>query len=146
MSQTTKLQNACYVADLLVDLSRKKVPLPSIDSLSTKLCLRLPERRRTTFITMVMRWKVRDAWAVVRRERYNNAKVWRDNKRVLQEEGVERDYDSVWEREKRRHWLFLRTKRKRRVKFLLGKFGSENVVGCVTEGITVAEQSGPSTF
>ncbi len=26
MSQTTKLQNACYVADLLGDLTRKRVP------------------------------------------------------------------------------------------------------------------------
>ena len=55
MNPTTKLQNTCYVADLLGDLSRKKVPLPSVDSLSTKLCLRLPERRRKTLINMVMK-------------------------------------------------------------------------------------------
>ena len=59
-----------------------------------------------------------------------------------------RDFNSVWEKEKRRHWLFLRRKRKRKVKFLLEKFGSEDVIDCVTEveGITVADQPVPSTF
>lgn len=99
-------------------------------------------------MNVVIKWKVRDAWAVVRRERYNNTKVWRDNKRVLPEEGVVHDFNRVWEKEKRRHWLFLRKKRKRRVKFLLEKFGAESVIDCVTEveGITVADQSVPSTF
>ena len=131
MDQTNRLQSACYVADLLGDLSRKKIPLPSVESLSTRLCLRLPERRRTTLINMVMKWKLRDAWAVVRKERYNNTKVWRKKERVLWHEGVKCDFESVWEREKRRHWLFLRRKRKRKVKFLLEKFGAENVADCV---------------
>ena len=59
-----------------------------------------------------------------------------------------RDLNSVWEKEERRQWLFLRKKRKRRVKFLLEKFAVENVIDCVTEveGITAADQSLPSTF
>ena len=59
-----------------------------------------------------------------------------------------RAFNNVWKKEKRRHWLFLRDKRKRRVNFLSEKFGSKGASDCVTEveGITVADQPTPSTF
>ena len=148
MGSFSSVQNACYVADLLGDLSRKRVPLPSVEGLCTKLCMKLPERRTTTLVNKVMKWKVRDAWTVVRKERYNNTKVWIESKQVLHEEGVVRAFNNIWKKEKRKHWLYLRKKKTRRVNFLSEKFGLRNTCDCVTEveGIVVADQPLPSTF
>lgn len=90
-----------------------------------------------------------DVWTVVRTERYNNTKVWRENRPVLQEENVVVPFNRVWEKEKRKHWNVLRKRRRRRkVNFLSRKYGQNEVVDCVTEveGITVADQPMPSTF
>ena len=89
-----------------------------------------------------------DAWTVVRNEQSNNTKVWKENKRVLQEEGVVHAFNSIWRKEKRRHWFVLTGKRKRRVNFLSEKFGSKGEIDCVTEveGITLANHPTPPTF
>ena len=139
MGQTTKLQNACYVADLLGDLTRKRLPLPSVEGLCAKLCMKLPERRTTTLVNTVMKWKVKDAWTLLGRRNTTTQRFG---------EGVVRAFNNIWRKEKRRHWLYLRKKRTRRVNFLSEKFGSRNACDCVTEveGIVVVDQPLPSTF
>ncbi len=54
------------------------LPYASVEGLCTKFCMKLPERRTTTLVSTVMKWKVRDAWTVVRKKKYNNTKVWRE--------------------------------------------------------------------
>ena len=79
-----------------------------------------------------------DAWSVVRKERYNNTKVWRENRRVLQEEDVVCLFNRVGEKMKREHWKVLKEKRKRKVNFLFQKYDRREVMDCVM-GITVGD-------
>ena len=89
-----------------------------------------------------------DAWSVVRKERYNNTKVWREIRRVLQEEDVVCPFNRMREKEKREHWKVLKEKRKGKVSFLFQKYGHRERMDCMTEvqGITVGDQTIPGPF
>ena len=147
MKQTVKLLNAYHVADLFGDLLRKKLPTTSVESLCCKLCMGLPSGRRITLINTVMKWKQIDAWSVVRTERYNNTKIWRENRPILDEENVTHAFNIVWEKEKNRYGTLLQEKRKRKVDFLRQTFGKrEEQVVTKIAGITVTDQVIPQNF
>jgi hypothetical protein len=103
MKQTVKLLNAYHVADLFGDILRKKLPTTSVESLCCKLCMGLPSGQRRTLINTIIKWKQNDAWNVVRTERYNNTKIWRENRPILDEENVTHTFNVIWEKEKNRY-------------------------------------------
>ena len=57
-------------------------------------------------------------------------------------------FNRVWRKEKREHWKALRKKRKRKVRFILGKYDRLELLNCVSEfeGVIVGYQDIPDTF
>jgi hypothetical protein len=94
-----------------------------------------------------MKWKRTDAWNALRLERYNNTRVWRMNRPILEHENVINQFNCAWETEKNMCKDLLQEKRRRKVNFLWQKYEAREEE-CITEiaGVNVEDQEIPESF
>ena len=100
MQQTLKYIHAVYITDLYKDLNKQGLGTTTVVSLSRRLCSTLPKRRENTLISIIIRWKLNDAYSVLRREKYENTKIWRECKNVLIQENIMKRYLEIHNKER----------------------------------------------
>ena len=117
MQQTMRYIHALHITDLYKELLKHNLTTTNILSLSKQLCNTLPERRRNTLASMITRWKLTDAYDVLREERYNNTRSWRECKRTLQEHNVMKQFMELHKKERSRYRSELIEQRKQKLDF-----------------------------
>ena len=116
-----RLIKARCVIDLMQDMTKKKIGRTSLGRQCQSICRGLPISRKNTIVNRVMRWKLNDAKARMRRAQYLNTNEWRRSKHVIAAAGILQDFETIWSDEKSRIYRVLREKRKRKVAFLKQK-------------------------
>ena len=67
-----------YVKDLFVALINNHVGTPEVANLSARLCKRLNKQKEETLIEKVMKWKLTDARKDLRKQVYEEKKLWKE--------------------------------------------------------------------
>ena len=96
MKQTIKYVHAIYVKDLFKNLVRKNIGTIEVKRLAKKLCSKLPRRREKTLISIVMKWKLQDAENSLRKAKYENTRVWRTDKIVIDKWNLLEVFNNIW--------------------------------------------------
>ena len=118
MTKTVKKINAVYVQDLFESLLRNKTATKGIHHMARKLCKTINGKRYTQIVEIVMKEKVNDARKCVRREKYEEHEMWKEKRKILNENDVVWQYNDLWAEEKNRQFKMLRNKRKKKVSWL----------------------------
>ena len=61
MKAAIHLEKSRYVVNLFLQLKQKKIGTTEIETLSKRMCKRLPERRHRTLANTIVQWKKEDA-------------------------------------------------------------------------------------
>ena len=72
ITETTTYIHSMYIKDLYAELISKGVPTTTIANNAEKICKKLPERRKSTLINIMMKWTVEDANERLRKAEYSN--------------------------------------------------------------------------
>ena len=148
MTQTIRLLKADYVTDLLRRLVNRGLALRSVTALADRLCggLRGEEKRRV-LRDRVMKWKLKDAQTVQKKEKWKNTKVWREEVEVLRWNRVDERFFIIWDKEKGERRRDLKYKLERKVRWLLekakarrGREGERERKSYIVRGINVDDQ------
>ena len=102
MKAAIHLEKARYVVNLFLQLKKKKIGTTEIESLSKRMCQRLPERRQRTLVNTIVQWKIEDARSMLNRARHENTKLWRDCKQLLIDLNIIDQFTIAWSHEKGR--------------------------------------------
>ena len=75
MKTAIHLEKSRYVMKLFNQLKQKKIGTTEVETLSKRICKRLPERRHRTLVNTIIQWKIEDARSMLNRARYENTQV-----------------------------------------------------------------------
>ena len=132
--------HARYARDLYKDLEKEKIGTTNVVSLCTRLCKTLPISRRNTLVSTIINWKMADANKRLKEEQYNNTKVWRESKKLLGDFNMIESYEIEWSKERERYKQCLTKKRKKKIVFLMNKYGKKREIPDTTDGIIIKYQ------
>ena len=76
MDATNRRTHSLYVLDLLKTLNRRGIGTAAVEQLTARLCRN--GKGRVCVVETVMKNKIRDAYKEVRKLRYQNEKIWRE--------------------------------------------------------------------
>ena len=102
MKMTTARIRAEYITDLLKQLMNLELGTSEIMNNINKLYKNERGKTRNAIIRIIMKDKITQAHKELRKLKYNETKYWRENKPILQREGVNELYEEEWKKEKRR--------------------------------------------
>ena len=125
INNTIRLLRAEYIADLFDELIHKNTPLRSVKMDSDKLCEHLPSKHSYTTAMRVMKWRRKDAIKELIQKKEDNMKMWRESEKRLRDLRVLDSYFQIWEEEKSYQRRRFTRKRKRKVAFLVNKYGKK---------------------
>ena len=123
--QTFKYIHSMYTRDLFMELVKSHTPTTMIASLTEKNCKKLPIRSQTTLRNMVMRWTLEKAEEDLRKNAQRNTRIWRENIAILRHHNVHKQFQKIWERERKRYKTNLQKKKRKKVRFLKTKYRRE---------------------
>ena len=146
IEESVKLIKCRSVLDIMTRLHRNKVGTAEVESLSERMCAKVGGSRARTLVNTVMKWKVSSARKELDKQRYQNTKVWRGIKPVLQKAGpgVLQAYQRVWSREKDELQKQERKRVTKKVRFLCNKHKPKSRVYTVIHGVDVTDKVLPS--
>ena len=101
MKITNEMTHSLYVVDLLKELKRKGIGTNAIQHQIAKLCEKGEGREK--ILEIVMNYRIKAAHKEVRRLKYENNMIWRENDDVLIREGVLDGFLVIWAKEKTRY-------------------------------------------
>ena len=145
MIQTRKLLHAQYVNNLFRTLRMKKIGNAETEELSKRICKEIKSRTRT-LVNTVIQWKYEDSIKELRKEKYNQTKVWRECKPTLDRNNKTEEYNEIWIREKRRLKQKYKEKMEQKVKHLRQKYGYRRELPDEVEGVIIKDQELPEEF
>ena len=122
MIKSAEYKQSIYVKNLYSKLNQHHVGTSTVESLSRRICNKLPNRRKITLVNIIIKWKLQDAHEVLRRKKYENTKTWRENKEIIQRNKVLDEYKRLWKREISIYENDLNEKLKQKVLFLKEKY------------------------
>ena len=126
--------------DLFVDLKRRHIGTTEVESMSKRICFKLPSKRCRTLVDIIMKCKIDDARKEMNKARYNNTQVWRNNRQHLVDMNIINQFNDVWSFEKEVTRTNLCNKRKKKVDFLSIKYNKKNNAPDKIRGVIVADQ------
>ena len=122
ITQTLKYVHSMYTKDLFSELVKSCTPTTVIANLASRICQKLPQRRKITLRNTVMKWTLQEAEEDYRKNAQRNTRIWRENISILGHHRIDKQFRKVWERERKRYKTKLLRKRKKKVKFLKNKY------------------------
>ena len=146
MVQTIKKINAIYVRDLFKSLLKNKVGTAEVHALSLKLCKKLSTERAKTLVNIVMKWKLNDAYKILRRQTYEENMMWKSYRKLFIEENVIIKFNNIWDEERCRIRKDFRETCKQKVKWLKDKFKIRKEIPQTYEGIYIGDQETDDSF
>ena len=69
-----------------------------------------------------MEWKYKSTYKNLRKEKYEQTKIWRECKPIIREQGIEEEYYNLWTNKKRNIRDMFKKKAERKVKHLCEKY------------------------
>ena len=93
MRKSMEYKHAIYIKNLFENLKKNGVGTTTIESLSSRMCERLPVKRCKTLVKIVLGWKIQDAHDKLRTAQYDNAQTWRREEGKLQQAGVLEEFN-----------------------------------------------------
>ena len=96
--------------------------------------------RKNEIINLAMKSKVKDAWECIRREKRNEQQMWRQLRPKLRDRRKENEYNKIWMEEKDRFYREMRSKKKRKIKWIENKFYKKEKIPDTINGVTVKDQ------
>ena len=146
MEQTVKLQHTIYILDLHVKLKKIKVGTSTIEKLTTKLCNQLPEKRKETLKDLLLGWRITQARKNIRTEKYQNTKLWRQSKPIIEEENILHEYNMIWKEEKQRQYEYFKRAVKEKICFYRRKYKKAVEIPDDIDDIIICEQNIPREY
>lgn len=139
MATTCQRIKAMYVKDLFKSLVYHKVGTTEVHHLCEKLCQKMTSKKTENLVNEVMRWKYNDAQRVYKKTVYEEKKLWRTYRLGLINENIINDYNKTWGTEKGKVLKEYRTKRKKKIKWLVGKYKHNDNVPDYMNGIRIKD-------
>jgi len=139
MMKTKKKLQAIYVKDLLQTLYKRNIGTAEVFHLSTKLC-KENKYKRKEITKLAMKEKMKDAWKVLRKEKYEEQQMWRQLKKTINNKSRIENYNEIWYVEKNDTYNHLRDKRKTKIKWLVNKYYTQETTPETYNGVHVGDQ------
>ena len=138
IKSTYSILHSLYCIDLLKKLDMENIGTESIERQCRKLCNEKSSNRK--LVKIVMRSRIRNAYKDLRRNRYENNKIWREESKTLAHESILDEYMTIWSVEK--EWIRsnLKTKRKKKIKWLMEKYKPNIVIPDHYKGYSIKDQ------
>ena len=118
MTQTIKLLKARYVLDLFERLVNRGLALRSVTANTNRACKGMSEEKHRRMCNTLMGWKLDSARTVLKTQRQENTRVWRECEEILRENRVDQRFFVIWENEKVERRKELENKKERKVRHI----------------------------
>ena len=89
---------------------------------------------------MAIKSKVEDPWECIGREKRNEQQMWRQLWPKLRDRRKENEYNKIWMEEKDRFYKEMRSKKKRKIKWIENIFYKKEKIPDTINGVTVKDQ------
>ena len=140
MKMTTARIRAEYITDLLKQLMNLELGTNEIMNNINKQYKKQIEKTKNAIIRIIMTDKIKQAHKELRKLKYNETKCWRENKPILQREGVNELYEEEWKKEKTSKREMYKEKRKSKIEWMKRKYKHKNRIPEEYEGVIIKDQ------
>ena len=140
MKMTTARIRAEYITDLLKQLMNLELGTNEIMNNINKLYKNERGKTRNAIIRIIMKDKITQAHKELRKLKYNETKCWRENKPILQREGVNELYEEEWKKEKTSKREMYKEKRKSKIEWMKMKYENRDTVPEEYQGVIIKDQ------
>ena len=117
---TYRILHSQYSIGLLKKLEMKNIGTEPIERQCRKLCPRRSANR--TLVMTVIKNRIKDAHKEMRKNKYENTKTWREERKILIEEGKIKEYTTIWLKEKEWMRKILKKRKQKKVEWLTKKY------------------------
>ena len=139
MATTCRRIKGMYVKDLFKSLIYHKVGTTDVHQLCTKLCLKMPTKKTSNLVNLVMKWKYEDSQKLYRNGMYEENKLWRRYQPTLIDHNIINEYNEIWGIEKAMVMKKYRVIRKKKIKWLVGKYKCKDNIPDYINGIRIKD-------
>ena len=146
MKKSLEYKHAIYVKNLYLELRKHKIGTTTVESLCGRICNKLPTRRRGTLINQIIKWKLDDAYNILRKMKNENTEEWRKSKIIIKDGNILDSYERLWKREITIYENTQRNKLRNTIQFLTSKYKKQKNVPDEVRGIMVKDRNIPEDY